>query len=122
VGTSDSPLQMPARRFEKDEKQHRANNQALEQFGNFAFFGFVPVGGVIGYAGATAPAGYVACNGAAINRRAYKELFSIIGTEYGPGDGSTTFNVPTRAQASAIFGGTNAAASDGIMLIRTGVF
>jgi hypothetical protein len=122
MGTSDSPLQMPARRFASDEKQHRANNQTLETFGNIAFFGFVPVGGIIAYGGDTAPPGYVETNGAALNRRAYPGLFSIIGTDYGAGDGTTTFNVPTRAQASAIFGGTNASATHGIMLIRTGVY
>jgi hypothetical protein len=122
VGTSDSPLQLPARRFTSDEKQHRANNQTLETFGNIAFYGFLPVGGICGYGGDTPPPGYLNCNGAAINRRAYKELFSIIGEFYGVGDGSTTFNVPTRAQASAVFGGTAAAATHGIMLIRTGVY
>lgn len=122
MATSDSPLQMPARRFTSDEKQHRSNNQALEQFGNVAFYGFVPIAGVIGYAGNNAPAGYLECNGAAINRRAYKELFSLIGTTYGVGDGSTTFNIPTFAQARTFFGGTAAAPTDGMMLIRTGVF
>jgi hypothetical protein len=122
LGTSDSPLQMPSRRFTADEKQHRANNQMLETFGNVAFYGFLPVGGVCGFGGNAAPPGYLNCNGAAVNRRAYKELFSIIGVLYGAGDGTTTFNVPTRAQASAIFGGTAAAATNGIMLIRTGVY
>ncbi len=122
MGTSDSPLQMPSKRFSSDEKAHRANNQTLETFGNIAFYGFIPVAGICGFAGDTAPPGYLNCNGAAINRRAYKELFSIIGTDYGAGDGSTTFNVPTRAQASAIFGGDNFAAPNGIMLIRTGVY
>lgn len=120
--TSDSPLQMPSRRFTSDEKQHRANNQALETFGNVAFYGFVPVGGIVGYAGDTAPAGYLECNGAAINRRAYKELFNIIKDNYGPGDGSTTFNIPTFDQASDIFGGTAVAPTHGIMLIRNGVY
>ena len=118
--TSDSPLQMPAKRFAEDEKAHRANNTALETFGNVAFLGFVPVGGVVGYAGSAAPAGWLNCNGAAIKRRAYPALFSIIGTDYGSGDGSTTFNIPTRAQAEDIFGGVGGAA--GILLIRTGVY
>lgn len=122
MATSDSPLQMPAQRFQSDEKSHRANNRALEQFGNVASYGFVPVGGVIGYAGSSAPAGYLACNGAEINRRAYKELFSVIGTDYGVGDGSTTFNVPTAAQASAIFYSSGSAPSNGLLLIRTGVY
>lgn len=110
--TSDSPLQMPASRFTNDEKQHRANNQALETFGNIAFFGFVPVGGVILYAGAFPPAGYLDCNGAAINRRAYAALFSVISTTYGVGDGSTTFNIPNEVAPGAL----------SMYLIRTGVY
>ena len=108
----DSPLSMPASRFASDEKQHRSNNQALETFGNVSFFGFVPVGGVVIYSGANPPAGYLDCNGAAINRRAYKELFSIIGTDFGVGDGSTTFNIPNEI----------APGSFTMYLIRTGVY
>lgn len=40
------------------------------------------------------PAGYMACNGTAISRTTYSELYSLIGTDYGVGDGSTTFNIP----------------------------
>ena len=43
---------------------------------------------------ATAPDGYVLCNGAAISRSTYADLFAVISTTYGSGDGSTTFNVP----------------------------
>lgn len=43
---------------------------------------------------ATAPAGYLECNGAAISRTAYAALFAVIGTTYGAGDGATTFNLP----------------------------
>ena len=120
ASTSDSPLQMPAKNFESDEKPHRANNGALEQAGNIFSLGNVPVAGVIGYAGTVAPAGYLACNGAAIKRLSYKGLFKLIGTTYGVGDGSTTFNIPTAAQAADIFGGV--APGSGIMLIRTGVY
>lgn len=122
MATSDSPVQMPGRRFTSDEKQHRSNNNAVEQFGNIAFLSFVPTAGVVGYAGSSAPAGFLECNGAAINRIAYKGLFSLIGTTYGVGDGSTTFNIPTFAQARAFFGGTAAAPADGMMIIRTGVY
>lgn len=118
--TSDSPVQMPAKRFETDEKAHRANNTALETFGNVAFLAFVPVGGVVGYAGSAAPAGWLACNGAAVKRRAYPALFSIISTDYGVGDGSTTFNIPTADQAADIYGGV--APGTGLLLIRTGVY
>jgi microcystin-dependent protein len=53
-----------------------------------------PVGGVIPFAGSAAPVGYILCDGSAISRSEYDELFQIIGTSYGIGDGSTTFNVP----------------------------
>jgi microcystin-dependent protein len=46
------------------------------------------------YAGAVAPAGWLLCDGTAISRTTYAALFAVIGTTYGAGDGSTTFNVP----------------------------
>ena len=46
------------------------------------------------YAGASAPSGWLLCYGQAISRTTYAALFAIIGTTYGSGDGSTTFNVP----------------------------
>ena len=46
------------------------------------------------FAGSSAPAGWLLCNGAAISRTTYAALFTEIGTTYGVGDGSTTFNVP----------------------------
>lgn len=42
----------------------------------------------------SAPAGWLKCNGAAISRTLYAKLFGVIGTTYGVGDGSTTFNLP----------------------------
>jgi microcystin-dependent protein len=46
------------------------------------------------YAGATPPTGWLACDGAAVSRSTYAALFALIGTTYGAGDGSTTFNLP----------------------------
>lgn len=54
----------------------------------------VPVGQITSYAGASAPAGYLLCDGAAVSRTTYSTLFGVISTTYGVGDGSTTFNVP----------------------------
>ena len=48
----------------------------------------------------TAPEGWVKCNGAAIGRLVYPELFALIGVTYGVGDGTTTFNVPDWAAAA----------------------
>ena len=54
----------------------------------------VPVGTVIASASTTTPAGYLHCNGGAISRRAYAPLHRAIGTRFGAGNGSTTFNIP----------------------------
>ena len=56
--------------------------------------GFMPVGVVVPFAGSTSPAGWQLCYGQAISRTTYAGLFATVGTTYGSGDGSTTFNVP----------------------------
>jgi microcystin-dependent protein len=58
--------------------------------------GEVPVGTIVLYAGATAPPGWMLCDGtvSSISRTAYAALFKVIGTTYGVGDGSTTFGLP----------------------------
>jgi microcystin-dependent protein len=54
----------------------------------------VPPGSIILYAGYTGPSGYFMCQGQAVSRYVYTDLFSAIGTTYGPGDGVSTFNLP----------------------------
>lgn len=56
--------------------------------------GFVPIGTVLPFAGSSAPSSWIFCYGQAISRATYAALFAIIGTTFGAGDGSTTFNVP----------------------------
>lgn len=53
-----------------------------------------PAGVIIPFAGTSVPTGYLLCNGAAVSRTDYANLFAAIGTLYGAGDGSTTFNLP----------------------------
>lgn len=53
-----------------------------------------PIGVIHTYAGATAPNGYLLCQGQAVSRTTYANLFRIIGTTYGAGDGTTTFTLP----------------------------
>ncbi len=60
----------------------------------FTGSGVVPASTVIYVAQNTAPTGYVKANGAALSRTTYADLFAAIGTTFGSGDGSTTFNVP----------------------------
>jgi microcystin-dependent protein len=46
------------------------------------------------YAGSSAPSGWLLCDGSAISRTTYVDLFAVISTAFGSGDGSTTFNIP----------------------------
>jgi len=55
---------------------------------------YQPSGSISLYGGAAAPTGWLLCDGAAVSRTTYSELFAVVGTTYGSGDGSTTFNVP----------------------------
>lgn len=56
--------------------------------------GVVKPGFIQMYAGDTAPTGWLMCDGSAVSRVNYSDLFAVIGTTYGSGDGSTTFNLP----------------------------
>lgn len=53
-----------------------------------------PTGTVAMFAGSTAPSGWKMCDGSAISRTTFSALFAIVGTTYGTGDGTTTFNIP----------------------------
>lgn len=66
------------------------NTQLLEAIRLLA----TPIGAVQPYAGASAPTGWLMCNGQAVSRTTYAGLFAIIGTAFGAGNGTTTFNVP----------------------------
>lgn len=54
----------------------------------------VPLGGVIVWTLVAAPSLWLLCDGSAVNRTRYADLFSVIGETYGAGDGLTTFNLP----------------------------
>ena len=54
----------------------------------------LPAGTIFPFAGTTPPAGWMLCNGPAISRTTYSELFAAISTAWGVGDNSTTFNIP----------------------------
>lgn len=59
---------------------------------------FVPISGILPYAGSSSPSGYLLCDGSAVSRTTYAALFAVIGTTYGAGDGGTTFNIPDLRQ------------------------
>lgn len=77
--------------------------ETLHVNGNLKVTGSIDVGSsgfnvssgfILAFGAGTAPSGWLECDGAAVSRSTYSALFAIIGTTYGAGDGSTTFNVP----------------------------
>lgn len=78
--------------------------------------GFLPGMGMAWFA-AAAPAGWLLCDGSAVSRATYAALFAVIGTTYGNGNGSTTFNLPDRRGR---FGLGKAAAGTGSVLGSSG--
>ena len=58
--------------------------------------GSLPIGAQVPFGSNTIPDGWLLCDGRAVSRTTYKELFAVIGTAYGTGDGSTTFNLPDK--------------------------
>ncbi len=54
----------------------------------------VPTGGLVMWSTASAPSGYLLCDGSAVSRTTYASLFAVVGSTFGSGDGSTTFNLP----------------------------
>lgn len=67
-----------------------------------------PTGTVLAFAGSSVPTGYLACDGSAVSRTTYADLFSTIGTTWGAGDTVTTFNVPDLRGRQLIGAGTGA--------------
>lgn len=56
--------------------------------------GLAPTGSILNYAGSSAPTGWLLTYGQAVSRTTYANLYAVLGTVYGVGDGSTTFNLP----------------------------
>ena len=67
----------------------------------------VPSGTIVAFGNATAPTGWLVCNDQAVNRTTYARLFAVLGTTFGTGDGSTTFNVPDLRDRVPLGIGTN---------------
>lgn len=64
----------------------------------------VPTGTILAFGGVTAPNGFLICDGSAVSRTTYANLFGVIGTRYGAGNGSTTFNLPKLNDGSFVRG------------------
>lgn len=83
-------LQIAGSFFDQHLWFRKTNNSATT-----AWTQIEPTGMVVAFAGTTAPNGWLLCQGQAVSRTGvYADLFSVIGTNYGTGDGSSTFNLP----------------------------
>lgn len=90
----------------------------------------VNTGIIIPWSNGTAPSGFLECNGAAVSRTTYATLFAVVGTTWGVGDGSTTFNLPdmtdrccqnaSPTKSFATTGGANTVAVTGNVTGNTG--
>jgi len=90
----------------------------------------VNTGIIVPWSSSTIPSGFLNCDGAAVSRTTYAALFAVIGTNYGSGDGSTTFNVPDLTDRTAVgkspsksqfsTGGANEVTSSGNVTGSTG--
>jgi microcystin-dependent protein len=67
----------------------------------------VPSGTIVAFGNTTAPTGWLVCNDQAVSRTTYARLFAVVGTTFGTGDGSSTFNVPDLRDRVPLGFGTN---------------
>ena len=72
------------------------NNKKFLVEGDVSSGDILPIGSMIPYGNDTAPENWLICDGSEVSRTTYAELFNVIGTSYGSGDGSTTFNLPNK--------------------------
>lgn len=68
-----------------------------------AIYADAPLGAIAAFGGDTAPTGWLICDGSAVSRITYADLFAVIGTKYGSGDESTTFNLPDGETGAALY-------------------
>jgi microcystin-dependent protein len=69
----------------------------------------IPTGTIVPWSTSSVPSGFLECNGQAVSRSTYSALFAIVSTNYGTGDGASTFNVPNLADNVAISKSNNKA-------------
>jgi microcystin-dependent protein len=81
-----------------------------QYFGLLAALGSAP-GIMLPFAGTVSPGGFLLCDGSAVSRATYGALFTAIGTAFGVGDGSTTFNLPDMRSRFAVGVGTGSGLS-----------
>ena len=83
------------------------NDKMDRDFGNASGNFTVKTGTILHWASSTIPEGYLLCDGSEVSRTTYADLYTAIGTTWGVGDGTTTFNIPNLSNRYPIGSGTN---------------
>jgi len=114
VAGSQSRIILTVPEFDKDSPDpvligYTPTTAKISASGGVSSAPSVPIGAVIAWLANSVPAQYLICDGSAISRTTYSDLFAVIGTTYGVGDGSTTFNIPDLRARVIVGKGTNAA-------------
>jgi microcystin-dependent protein len=73
---------------------YKNDNGSLNLLAGGTVYADSPIGTILPFGGSTQPLGWLFCRGQAVSRTTYADLFAVIGTSFGAGDGSTTFNLP----------------------------
>lgn len=95
--------------------KYNATDDELNPIAGATTYAENPIGSIIPFGGTTSPAGWLFCRGQELLRADYAELFEVIGTSFGAGDGSTTFNLPDLRNKTTVGGGTLGANSEGAL-------
>lgn len=79
--------------------QYDSTEDKLKLVAGSTNFSDAPVGAIFPFGGTDIPVSFLLCDGSAVSRTDYEDLFNVIGTAFGTGDGSTTFNLPDLREA-----------------------
>lgn len=81
--------------------EYNSQNDELKRIAGGTLFSEMAIGTFVPFGGSSIPTGFLLCDGSAVSRTTYADLFAVIGTAFGSGDGSTTFNIPDMREATA---------------------
>jgi microcystin-dependent protein len=88
-----------------DRLSNYGTTQVIPYVTDYVFQNAIPAGVMLDFAGGSAPTGFLFCDGAEVSRSTYSKLFGAIGTIWGGGNGSTTFNLPDFRRRVAVGSG-----------------
>lgn len=103
-------------------KKYDSTTKLLKLIAGGTLWADCPLGTINAFGGTTAPEGWLLCQGQAISRTDYADLFAVIGTNFGSGDGSTTFNLPDMREATTKGAGTTSKSVEAHNAINVGDF